>query len=263
MYDFQTAVFQNQAPTVFGPKHLVGSITIVIMIVVLLIILFQIVRLNNHSKALKVITIVLISLELTKYSHALITTGTFPLHYIPMQLCNFSLYLMPLVAFGKGRVRDFFLPTTFAVGLLAGLIVLLYPATVLGGEYAWLPFVPNIIPIISFLYHGVMIFFSIYLLVAKVYRPNIKDFYKVYVSLFVFAGMAMVTNAIFGTDMMFLNTAAGNPLQFILLTSGRAVYYLVMSILAAFLLFLPFAPSVFKSLIHSISKQSQVKNQEN
>lgn len=262
IYDFQTTIFEMQAPTVFGPKHIAGSVAIGVMIAVLLVFLLVIIRKQNHSKTLKIMTIVLLALEITKYSHALITWGSFPLHYIPMQLCSFSLYLMPIASFGKGKLRDFFLPTTFAVGLLAGLIVLVYPATVLGGLYGWFPLLENIIPIISFLYHGLMILFSLYLLFAKVYQPNIKDFGKVYLSLIGFAALAIITNAIFGTDMMFLNTAAGSPFQFVLLQYGRFVYYLLMLVLAAVLLFIPFAPTTFASLFRTITKP-KVQKQEN
>jgi uncharacterized membrane protein YwaF len=249
-------VFQLEAPVVFGPKHIAGSFAIAAMIAILLLLLFVVLKSKKHTLTLKVVALFLIGLELAKYSHALINDGSFPLHYIPMQLCSFSLYLMPLVSFGKGKLRTFFLPTAFAVGLLAGLIVLLYPATVLGGEYGWLPFVPNIIPIISFVYHGTMVFFSIYLLFSKTYKPTIADFPKTYATLLGFAALAMITNAIFGTDMMFLNTGAGNPFQFVLLEHGRAAYYGVMLLLAAFLLSLPFLPSVIARLFASKSNSS-------
>lgn len=262
MTDFQTFVFELQSPSVFGPKHLIGSAAMILMIAILLVLFFVILKKPNHGKILKIMTLSLLTLELMKYSHALITDGSFPTIYIPMQLCSFSLYLMPLVSFGKGRIRDFFLPTAFAVGLLAGSIVLLYPATVLGGTYGWTPFVDNIIPIISFLYHALMILFSLYLLISKVYRPNIKDFFKVYLSLMGFAALAMITNAIFGTDMMFLNTGAGNPFQFILLQSGRTAYYGVMMLLAAVLLFIPFLPSFFHQMLHNAS-QPRIQKQEN
>jgi uncharacterized membrane protein YwaF len=256
MINIDTFVFELQAPVVFGPKHIAGSVLIGVMIAVLLLVLFVVLKSKKHSLNLKIITVFLLALELAKYTHSFVTDGSFPLHYIPMQLCSFSLYLMPLVSFGKGKLRTFFLPTAFAVGLLAGLIVLFYPVTVLGGEYGWLPFVPNIIPVISFVYHGTMVFFSLYLLFSQTYKPTVADFPKTYVSLLGFASLAMITNAIFGTDMMFLNTGAGNPFQFILLENGRFLYYVVMMALAAFLLMLPFLPSILANLFASKTKSS-------
>jgi len=258
--NFSQYIFDTPAPVVFGPKHLTGTAFVIILIVIALLVLLVIMKKTNHDKVLKFTALFLLFLEAFKYTHAFVTGGSFPLHYIPMQLCSFSLYLMPIVAFGKGKFKKFFTPVAFNIGLLAGFIVLLYPATVLGGEYSWSPFIPNLIPIHSFIYHGTMIFFSLYLLFAKLYKPNIKDYGKVYLSLAVFAGMAMVTNALAGTDMMFLNTGAGNPFQFILLDYGRVAYYGAMLFLAAVLLFFPFAPSVFRSLLVRKPKTIQAKN---
>ncbi len=71
--------------------------------------------------------------------------------------------------------------------------------------------------------------------------------------------MAMITNAIFGTDMMFLNTGAGNPFQFILTENGRLVYMLFMMAIAAVLLFLPFAPSAIRALVtNNAAKRTEV-----
>jgi uncharacterized membrane protein YwaF len=156
-------------------------------------------------------------------------------------------------------VRRFFLPTTFAVGLLAGLITLAYPATVLGGTYDWSLISDNILPYISFLYHSTMIFFSLYLLFSREYQPELRDYPTAYGTLVVFGFMAMITNAIFGTDMMFLNDGHGSPFQFILTENGRVVYMAFMFAIAAFLLFLPFVPSAIRQMVSS-SRKETIKN---
>lgn len=247
--NFNSYLVESVQPEVFGSKHLLGSLIIVCTIAVLLFLLLKVLKNVKPEIVLKVTAIFLLCLEVTKYSYTYITDHEFPLNYIPMQLCSFSLYLMPLVAFGKGKFRAFFEPTCFSVGLLAGLIVLIYPSTVLGGEYSWLPLSKNIIQIISFVYHGTMIFFSLYLLLSKTYRPKIKDYGRCYITLLCFASLAMITNAIFDTDMMFLNTANGNPFQFVLLDYNRTVYMLFMASLAVILLFLPFIPSLVSNAI--------------
>ncbi len=242
-------IFEASSPTVFGEKHIVGSIVIGILIIIALILFLKVLKNVKPVNVLRGTALFLLFLELAKYTDALVTDGSFPVHYIPMQLCSFSLYLMPLVAFGKGKLRRFFEPTCFSVGLLAGLIVLFYPVTVLGGDYDWFPLADNLIPIISFLYHGTMIFFSLYLLLSKQFRPELRQYPRVYLTLVVFAGMAMITNAIFGTDMMFLNTAAGCPFQFILQNNGRLAYMLFMATAAFVLLFIPLAPGFLVNYI--------------
>lgn len=255
--NFNSYVVESMSPEVFGPKHLLGSFVIVCVIALLLVLLLKVLKNVKPETVLKTTAIFLLCLELTKYTYTFITDHVFPLHYIPMQLCSFSLYLMPLVAFGKGKLRAFFEPTCFSVGLLAGLIVLLYPATVLGGDFNWLPLSENIIPIISFVYHGTMIFFSLYLLFSKTYRPKIKDYGRCYVTLLGFASLAIITNAIFDTDMMFLNTGNGNPFQFVLLDYNRTVYMLFMAAMAVILLFLPFIPSLVSNYIADQKKHKK------
>jgi hypothetical protein len=66
----------------------------------------------------------------------------------------------------------------------------------------------------------------------------------------------MIANAIFDTDMMFLNTGYGNPLQFILLNNGRLVYMLFMSALAMIILAIPYYPD----LIHKMRSAAHLKH---
>jgi len=258
--NFNSYLIESVSPEVFGSKHLVGSLIISLLITILLVLLLKAFKTVKREQVLKITAVFLLCLEVTKYTYTVIQDGSFPVYYIPMQLCSFSLYLMPLVAFGKGKLRAFFEPTCFSVGLLAGLIVLLYPATVLGGDYDWLPLSENIIQIISFVYHGTMIFFSLYLLMSKTYHPEIKDYARCYVTLVVFAGMAMITNAIFDTDMMFLNTGSGSPFQFVLLDYGRATYMIFMAVIAAVLLFLPFIPSFVSNYVTALKKKKTTES---
>lgn len=259
--DFRQYVFEVSSPEVFGEKHIIGSLMILVLISLFLFLFFVVFNKVKHQKVLKGIAIFLLLLEITKYVYTWNKTGEFPLNYIPFQLCSFSLYLMPIVAFGKGKVKDFFTPVAFVIGLLAGLIVLVYPATVLGGNYTWKPLSENIIPMISFVYHGVMILFSLYLLFAKKYTPKIKDYPKVYISLLFFALIAGIVNSIFGTDMMFLNTANGSPLQFVLIEYGRVIYMIVMLLLAGVLLLIPYGlvsiKGVFKNIQSTTYKDSK------
>lgn len=252
--NFDTMIFELQSPTVFGEKHIMGSIFILITIAILLIFLLKVLKISNHRKVLKITATFLILLELTKYTEYIISHGSFPEMYIPMQLCSFSLYLMPLVAFTKPEISKKFMPIAYSIGLLAGIIVLIYPATVLGGEYSWFPLKNNIVPIISFFYHGTMIFFSLYLVLSKLYRPSFDEYPKVLISLLFFAGLAIITNLIFQTDMMFLNTASGSPLQFILTDYGRIPYMLSMIILAAVLLTLPVIPFGVRRVIFKFKR---------
>jgi len=240
--NFQDLVLEFEKPVVFGPKHLIGSLLVAILIAILLIYFLKVKKNTNHKNVLKGTAIFLILLELSKYTFTFMNDGRLPSNYIPMQLCSFSLYLMPMVAFGKEKLSKFIMPIAYSIGVLAGLIVLIYPSTVLGGEYSWIPIGKSIIPMISFLYHGTMIFFSLYLVMSKLYKPSFTDYKRVFLALLVFACFGALTNLVFDTDMMFLNTGSGSPLQFILLGYGRLAYMAAMILLALFLLTIPLLP---------------------
>ncbi|MFA5290238.1 MAG: hypothetical protein WC351_04275 [Candidatus Izemoplasmatales bacterium] len=245
------------APVVFGPKHLQGTLVVFLLIALLLVLLLKIVKVERHKRVLQITTIFLLIMEACKQGLSIsVSGGTYPTWALPFQLCSVSLYLMPIVAFTKGRLAKIVTPGCFSIGMFASLAMFIYPSTVLGTLPGWLPLEGNGFPYISFAYHGAMLFFSMYLLFSKTYRPEAKEFYRAYVTLLFFAGLAMIANAIFGTDMMFLNTGYGNPLQFILLNNGRLVYMLFMSALAMIILAIPYYPD----LIHKMRSAAHLKH---
>lgn len=252
-------VYELQRPEVFGTKHIFGSILVVLLIAIFLLLFLKVYKRTNHYNVLKASAIFLVVLELLKYTYAFFNYSSFPYHFIPMQLCSFSLYLMPLVAFSKEKTSRFFMPVAYSIGLLAGALVLLYPATVLGDDIDWVPLSSNILPVISFLYHGNMVFFSLYLVFSKVYRPTFKDYWKVFLSLVVFAILATITNVLFDTDMMFLNRGNGSPFQFVLENYGRISYIGVMTLVALIFLTLPILPYI-STLKDVFVKRTSVKD---
>jgi len=232
-------------PVVFGPKHLVGTLAILILIVISLILALKYKK--NPKTTLKISASLLIVLELWKYMYVMRQSGSLPSYMFPLQLCSFSLYAMPIIAFGNGRISQFVKPFGYAIGLLSGLLVLALPTTVLGNADFWIPYENDILPYISFLYHGNMIFFSLYLVFSKQYVPKIKDGIVAYGCLAVVAFVAGLVNLYLLTDFMFLRTGNGNPIQFILTNHGYVPYLLTMVILGTILIYSVFFTSVILS----------------
>lgn len=231
-------------PAVFGMKHLTGS-----LVTVLFIILFLWLSLKptvNRKVILRMSAIFLITLELFKYTYTFATDGSIGAYMYPFNLCSFSLYVMPIVAFGKGKFANFMTPFTYAVGLLAGLLVLLYPSNVLGGADTWFP-VTEVLPFHSFIYHGNMIFFSLYLVMSKRYQPKFMDFPKALFILLLSAAFANGLNFILDTDYMLLHYGNGSPFQFVITDVSYLAYLGVMTLVGVVLIILLFLPSVFKS----------------
>lgn len=231
-------------PAVFGMKHLSGS-----LVTILFIILFLWLSLKptvNRKVILRMSALFLITLELFKYTYTFATDGGVGAYMYPFNLCSFSLYVMPIVAFGKGKFTKFMTPFTYAVGLLAGLLVLLYPSNVLGGSDTWFP-ATEVLPFHSFIYHGNMIFFSLYLVMSKTYRPKFFDFPKALFVLLLSAVLANGLNFILDTDYMLLHYGNGSPFQFVITEVSYLAYLGVMTLVGVVLIVLLFLPNAFKS----------------
>ncbi|MCV2231693.1 YwaF family protein [Paracholeplasma manati] len=231
-------------PEVFGMKHLSGSLVTIVFIVLFLWLSLR--PSVNRKVILRMSALLLIALELFKYTYTIATDGSIGAYMYPFNLCSFSLYVMPIVAFGKGKFARFMTPFTYAVGLLAGLLVLLYPSNVLGNSDQWFP-VTEVLPFHSFIYHGNMIFFSIYLAMSKSYVPKFLDFTKALLVLLLSAAFANVLNFILDTDYMLLHYGNGSPFQFVIEDVSYVAYLGVMSLVGLVLIILLFLPTAFQS----------------
>ena len=238
----------SMRPEVFGQKHLVGVLFVFVLVSISL---HQLIRKNTQPlTVLKVTSVLIIALEIMKYILLGRERGHLPVHQFPFQLCSYSLYAMPIVAFGRQTWRETFLPFAFGVGMVASLLVFAYPATVLGRAYFWFPFEGEWLPFHSFIYHGVMLFFSLYLVFSKLYRPAYYDIVKALIVLFIAVAVSGVMNIILDTNYMFLQNPSGNPLAFIWNAYGRFWYFMSMVILAFILLSLVFAPFAKVRVVH-------------
>ena len=231
-------------PTVFGLKHLSGSVVTVVFIIIFLWLSLR--PTVNRKVILRMSALFLIALELFKYTYTIATDGSIGAYMYPFNLCSFSLYVMPIVAFGKGKFTKFMTPFTYAVGLLAGLLVLLYPSNVLGHSDQWFP-VAEVLPFHSFIYHGNMFFFSLYMVLSKTYIPKFLDFIKALFVLLLSAVFANTLNFILDTDYMLLHYGNGSPFQFVIDDVGYVAYLGVMSLVGLILITLLFLPNAFKS----------------
>ncbi len=202
---------------IFGDKHTIGLITIA-----LLFVFFA--NLLNHKKDLnvyKVIGVFLILfylLEAFKIGYIIYQDKAYPLNHLPFHLCSLPLYLYPLIYVLRNNnfVQKFVMPSAYSLILIAGIIALAMPTNIIGDELNWFPLKANILPIISFLFHGLMIFSSIFLLKSGLYNFKKEDYPRtIMVGLF-FASIAMIVNQFLDKDFMLLNKGTGSPLNFLL-----------------------------------------------
>lgn len=208
---------------IFGTKHLIGLLFVAIMIAVLFVIVRR--RESNSKKVMLIASITFIVLEIIKLSTMIINKGAFPMNQLPLHLCSLPLYVYPILYFTKEEslVNRYVKPAAYATVLAAGIAALVLPTNILGSNEQWIPFTGNFYPLISFIFHGLMIFIPAYMLYSGYYKPKYSDIPKAMLSTSCLMIAALVANAILDKDYMLLNTGKGSPLQF-LLESGQLVY---------------------------------------
>lgn len=208
------------APT-FGPKHLLGLLYVVVLIVVGL----QLLGKEPSKKKTLILIILFFVFEILKLGFLIIRDGKFPMNHLPLHLCSVPLYIFPIIYFLKDgtRIKKYALATGFVTVLGAALAAMLLPENIIGSNEQWIPFTDNFLPWVSFTYHGFMLLAAAWLLKSKMYVPEFKDVFRVMPFTFGLMILAMIANAILDKDFMLLNYGTGSPLVG-LLDNGQFVY---------------------------------------
>lgn len=212
----------------FGAKHLLGLLFIALFYAILMVVINQ-KKTLNPKRVVLFITIIFFIMEILKLVYIIVVNQAFPIHHLPFHLCSLPLYLYPLMLLlKKGRFLERVVkPTAYAVVMLAGIMALLIPTNIIGENIYWFPINQNILPIISFFYHGLMIASSLYLMTSGFYRFQKSDYINALFATLSFATVAMIVNLLLNTDFMLLNRGAGSPLQLII-ESSYALYLFAM-----------------------------------
>jgi hypothetical protein len=196
----------------FSAKHIVGLIWVAVMIVCFCLISKRVERAKGIGLVLKAGAILLVVMELAKYLY-LFLHGALTFYYFPLNFCSLMLYIYPIIAFWPDKqLSRMLLPFAFAGGILAGLIALILPTNILGpADAPWLS-EASVLPIISFIYHGIMVWYSAYLAYSRYYVPRYRDTGNTLGFVLFFAVIAVVVNTITDQDFMLLRYGVGNPL---------------------------------------------------
>ncbi|MCL1791846.1 MAG: YwaF family protein [Peptococcaceae bacterium] len=219
---------------VFSLKHIIGLIWVTVMIVGLFLISNKVRATKGIGCVLKSGAVLLIVVELSKYLY-LYLEGSLTLYYFPLHFCSLVLYVYPIIAFlPDTKIVRLLLPFAFAGGILAGFIALILPSNILGPpDIPWLS-MASALPIISFIYHGIMIWYSAYLAYSRYYVPRYRDAGNVLGFVLFFAAIAMIVNTVFDQDFMLLRYGNGNPLA-VLINDHYFLYILVQGVLVVVL----------------------------
>lgn len=225
------------AAELFGSKHIIGLVIMLIVIGIMFVVSEYVLK-SNQKKIMYLLLILFYGLEIAKILYIWIRNGSYPMNHLPFHLCSLPLYLMPLVTFVKNeKALKFIWPSLVGGLLFGGFMAMIYPSTILGEGTSFLPLSENVLPLMSFVYHPVMIFTAIYFVYKGIYKIEFTKFLYGFPLIIMFMLMAMVVNKIGDKDFMLLNRGTGSPFQFLQETS-QLLYVVSMILLGLFGIFL-------------------------
>jgi hypothetical protein len=222
----------------FAPKHIMGLQFVVVWVIILFVVM-SLLKIKEKQFAL-IFTIVFFVLEIVKISF-MWYRGGFPMNHLPFHLCSMPLYLFPVYYFSKAgsKLEDFARAGIYGVVFMSGLIALIIPTNIIGDVETWILVEDNFLPYISFIYHGTMIFVSLYILIKGFYKFKYSDVLKAFSCALVLMVFAVIANALLDKDFMLLNRGSGSPFQFLIETS-QLLYTFSMVFLGFFIIHLNF-----------------------
>lgn len=227
----------STAPS-FGPKHLIGLFVIMVIYIALSIVLKH--KNSGYKKTVLFLLIAFYILEISKLLYLISRDGSYPMNHLPLHLCSLPLYVFPILYFAKenSKLEKYAKAAAFGPVLAAGVIAFLIPGNIIG-EPGWLPLSDNFLPIVSFLYHGLMIFASVHLLKSGFYKFELKDMFKAIAFTSCLMILAIIINLTLDRDFMLLNKGIGSPFNFLIDTS-QVLYTFTMIILGFIGVSIPF-----------------------
>ena len=164
--------------------------------------------------------------------------GHYPMWMAPFHICSMGLYAYLIIGAKRpGKLAKWVMPFAYAVLMIVTTIILVIPQSsgILGSPTNWNFEFDNILPYQSFLYHGCLLFVSLYMALSGFYRPRWSDIYRGAAVLLVVAAFAQSLNYLLegsGADFMTLRYGNGNPFAFLLQGDTPILYYLLLSVIA-------------------------------
>lgn len=109
---------------------------------------------------------------------------------LPFYTCSMLVYFLPVVAWGKGKMQKYSMAFFSTIGLVAGLSNFIYLSA--AGWYPLFTFGC----IYSIIYHAVIVFVGISLMITETYTPSIKTFYEGMIPVLIFSIFVIPINYI-------------------------------------------------------------------
>ena len=150
--------------------------------------------------------------------------------------------------------------------LVVTMIIIVIPASsgILGNVTNWSWCFDNILPYQAWVYHGTLVFGSLYMALSGLYKPKWSDIYRATTVLVITAVFAQSLNFLFdgsGADFMTLRYGNGNPFAF-LLADTPALYYLLLTAVSISGLSLVIAATIgIRALVKKCARENTYSNE--
>ena len=232
----------------FGYKHITGVIWLGALMATALVVLLTVRKKRGLGErfdkaVLRYTWLFMVAWEIVKTVRLINyedygPVGHYPLWMAPFHLCSMAFYVYPILfSEKKSRFEDGIKAYAYAVMMIGALISLVMPgaAGLLGSVDNWSLCFDNILPYQTWLYHGSLLFLSLYMVLSGYYAPRFRDIYKGTAVLAVTAVFAQTLNYVFegsNADYMTLRYGNGNPFAFLLHGEAPMLYYVVVATIA-------------------------------
>lgn len=155
------------------------------------------------EKLLRILSIIIFSLEILKIIWNIKVGRANELdNVLPLYFCSLFIYALIAGSFFKGRIKLAGYTFLFYGGFVGGLAFLIYPSTSLLLFPAW-----HVLTIHSMIYHSLMIYVSIIIVIKKLFIPDKKYFLSYFLFTTIFCLIALLVNYIFpGNNLMFVKS---------------------------------------------------------
>ncbi|MFA5037112.1 MAG: hypothetical protein WC479_08050 [Candidatus Izemoplasmatales bacterium] len=176
----------------FGTWHKIYIIFAIVAIVLLCVFLR---KASRHSVEifLKIISIIVPILEACKIvwesSYDIALYGEFNWSgLLPLYTCSMFIYILPIAAWTKGKVRECALAFLTTIGVFAGLTNFFVPPIL--NTYPFFTYAT----FTSLYFHTLMVFTGVFLVTTKYYVPNTKSILKAFIPLVCFSAIVIPVN---------------------------------------------------------------------
>ena len=258
-FDYKGFIDGYHGQDYFGTTHIIAMVLLTALIVVLLIALRKTPKksIDNYLKVLSIIVPILEVVKIAWESYWDIKTGAGfnKTGLLPLYTCSMFIYMLPLAAWTKGKVKDCAVAWLGTIGVFGGLTNF-YLTQILHSYPFW-----TFATFMSLYFHFFMVLTGLLIVVTKYKEFGFKDTIRAWIPLAIFSIIVIPVCYILKADYMLYYYGNGAPLlpdiaNFFANQGLRPVYTLLVCVGYA-LIALIFI-SVYK-LVGFISKKSKAK----